>query len=247
MEGKEEYIFLKKENQRLLDENRKLRIENAELKDRIQKYEENLFASGISDSRNVMPSIGNEAFCASKNAEMIEASFQPDNATDTHGKAAVYVNTSQIQVSFDQLLPLSEGTPQRNIDKTSSTPKKLELFHSLFCGRTDVYAKRYNNLKSGKTGYAPVCANAGTPHLCDKKKYTCGECPNRELIPLSDKVICNHIIGKDELARDVIGIYPIFPDNTVCFLAIDLDKENWRTDLNAILTGCRRVGIYPLG
>ena len=110
-----------------------------------------------------------------------------------------------------------------------------------------MYAKRYNNLKSGKTGYAPVCANAGTPHLCDKKKYTCGECPNRELIPLSDKVICNHIIGKDELARDVIGIYPIFPDNTVCFLAIDLDKENWRTDLNAILTGCRRVGIYPLG
>jgi len=37
MEGKEEYIFLKKDNQRLLDENQKLRIENAELKDQIKK------------------------------------------------------------------------------------------------------------------------------------------------------------------------------------------------------------------
>jgi len=47
MEGKEEYIFLKKENERLLDENQKLRIENAELKDKIQKYETHLFDPGV--------------------------------------------------------------------------------------------------------------------------------------------------------------------------------------------------------
>jgi len=31
VKGNEEYIFLKQENERLLDENHKLRIENAEL------------------------------------------------------------------------------------------------------------------------------------------------------------------------------------------------------------------------
>lgn len=245
MEGKEEYLSLKRENERLLKENQKLRIENAELKDQIQKYEARLVDSGIMKNQNAAISTGSELFRAAKISELIEAPSQRDIATDTLGQSAVNVHPSQIQVSLDQLLPLSEGAPQGNIDKNSSTPEKLELFRSLFCGRTDVYAKRYNNLKSGKSGYAPVCANAGTPHLCDKKKYSCGECPNRELIPLSDKVICNHIIGKDEFARDVIGIYPIFPDNTVHFLAIDLDKENWRTDLNAILTGCRRAGICP--
>jgi len=245
MQGNEEYIFLKSENERLLEENQKLRLVNTELKEQIRKYEAHLFDIGVSDSRNVMPLMSNEDYQELKNSEMIEASLNRDKVIDTPEQAALYVNTSQIQVSFDQLLPLSEGTSQKNLDKTSSTPDKLELFRSLFCGRTDVYAKRYYNLKSGKSGYAPVCANAGKPYLCEKKKYTCGECPNRELISLSDKVICNHIIGRDELARDVIGIYPIFPDNTVCFLAIDLDKENWRTDLNAILAGCKHAGICP--
>jgi len=32
MQGNEEYIFLKSENERLLDENQKLRLENTELK-----------------------------------------------------------------------------------------------------------------------------------------------------------------------------------------------------------------------
>jgi len=245
VEEKEEYIFLKTENERLLDENQKLRIENAELKYQIQKYEAQLVDSGVLDSRNITPLMGIDDYQDSKNSEMIETSFQRDKVADVSENATLYVNTSQIQVSFDQLLSFAESTPQRNIDKTSSTPEKLELFRSLFCGRTDVYAKRYYNMKSGKFGYSPVCASAGKPHLCEKKKYTCGECPNRELISLSDKVICNHIIGDDALARDVIGIYPIFPDNTVCFLAIDLDKENWKIDVNAILAACKRAGICP--
>ena len=165
MEGKEEYLSLKRENERLLKENQKLRIENAELKDQIQKYEARLVDSGIMKNQNAAISTGSELFRAAKISELIEAPSQRDIATDTLGQSAVNVHPSQIQVSLDQLLPLSEGAPQGNIDKNSSTPEKLELFRSLFCGRTDVYAKRYYNLKSGKSGYALVCANAGTPHL----------------------------------------------------------------------------------
>ena len=219
MVREEEFLFLKQENERLFDENQRLRLANAELKEIIRKHEARQVDSGVSYLR--------------------------DTVADSPEKAALCVNSSQIQVSFDQLLSISERAPQRNIDKNSSTREKLELFRSLFSGRTDVYAKRYYNLNSGKSGYMPVCANAWNPHLCERKKYTCGECPNRELIPLSDREICNHILGKDEFARDVIGIYPIFPDNTVSFLAIDLDKENWKTDLNAILAGCKHAGICP--
>ena len=118
MEEKEEYIFLKTENERLLDENQKLRIENAELKDQIQKYEAQLFDSGVSDFRNITPLMGVDDYQDSKNSEMIEISFQRDKVADVSENAALYVNSNQIQVSFDQLLPLSESTPQKIIDKT---------------------------------------------------------------------------------------------------------------------------------
>ena len=244
MDGKEEGSFLKKENERLLAENQKLRSENSELKEKIRKYEAQVFDPGASGSHSVN-SFGRINSRDSQTSEKLVDSVQREKEKNSPEQAALFVNIRQIQGSFDQLLSVSESTPRKDVDKTSTTPEKLELFRSLFCGRTDVYAKRYYNMKSQKTGYAPVCANAGRPLLCEKKKFTCGECPNRELIPLSDKVICNHIIGRDEHARDVIGIYPIFPDNTVCFLAIDLDKENWRTDLNAILAVCKRAGICP--
>ena len=40
-----------------------------------------------------------------------------------------------------------------------STPKeKIHLFMSLFKGREDVYAKRFEK-KDGKGGYSPVCMN----------------------------------------------------------------------------------------
>lgn len=40
-----------------------------------------------------------------------------------------------------------------------STTEKLVLFRRLFRGRDDVYAVRWESKATGKSGYAPACAN----------------------------------------------------------------------------------------
>ena len=45
------------------------------------------------------------------------------------------------------------------VSKKSSPQEKINLFKSLFIGRDDVYALRWFNSKSGKSGYSPVCEN----------------------------------------------------------------------------------------
>ncbi len=128
-------------------------------------------------------------------------------------------------------------------NKYSTPQQKIDLFKSLFCGRTDVYAKRYYNTKTGKSGYVPACSNEWVNFVCDKKKYTCSKCPNRSFIKLSDKVIYNHLKGDDEFCRDVIGIYPMMPDETTKFLAIDFDEENWKDDVTEVRKICRDYDI----
>ena len=46
-----------------------------------------------------------------------------------------------------------------SIDNGSSNEKKVALFRNLFFGRQDVYARRFENAKSGRSGYFPECAN----------------------------------------------------------------------------------------
>jgi hypothetical protein len=41
----------------------------------------------------------------------------------------------------------------------SSPAAKIALFRSLFRGRDDVYPRRFESRKTGKTGYQPACAS----------------------------------------------------------------------------------------
>ena len=64
--------------------------------------------------------------------------------------------------------------------QTLSLQEKVELFRSLFKGREDVFARRWYSKASGKGGYQPVCQNEWNRQLCDKRKFKCAECPNRQ-------------------------------------------------------------------
>ena len=47
----------------------------------------------------------------------------------------------------------------KGVDKYSPVEEKIKLFKSLFQGRQDVFARRFESAKTGKSGYQPVCEN----------------------------------------------------------------------------------------
>lgn len=126
----------------------------------------------------------------------------------------------------------------------SSAEEKIALFASLFKGRADVFARRFENRRTGRSGYAPACANEWLPGICEKPRVKCVRCPHRAFIPVGDSVIRQHLLGKDERgAPFVLGLYPMLPDETCCFLALDLDKADWRADAAALMETCGRLRV----
>jgi len=77
-----------------------------------------------------------------------------------------------------------------------STGDKVALFRRLFRGRSDVYPIRWESKTTGKSGYAPACANEWRAGVCEKPRIKCSDCPNRLLLPLSDAVIYGHLAGE---------------------------------------------------
>lgn len=127
----------------------------------------------------------------------------------------------------------------------SSAQEKIEFFLSLFKGREGLYAQRYYSVKTGKSGYTPVCKHEWDHELCNKKKYRCPECPNREFVSLTADVVKAHLIGRDLLCRDVAAIYPMLEDNTTWMLAVDFDENNWQADVSAFYRCCKKTGLTP--
>jgi hypothetical protein len=102
----------------------------------------------------------------------------------------------QKQVIADEQLPFGRQY-ESNVTNESTQEHKIALFRSLFRGREDVYPRRFESQRTGKSGYQPVCRNEWIRPFCQKPKIKCGDCENRNFIPLSDDVIRNHLIGID--------------------------------------------------
>jgi hypothetical protein len=130
------------------------------------------------------------------------------------------------------------------IDRHSPVQAKVRLFRSLFRGREDVYARRFESRRTGKHGYAPACANEWVRGVCEKLRIKCADCVHRRFLPLTDGVIRWHLSGAEGSGEPfVAGVYPLLPDDTCRFLAIDFDKSAWREDAAACLESCRRLGL----
>ncbi|MBP9749476.1 MAG: DEAD/DEAH box helicase [Candidatus Pacebacteria bacterium] len=99
-----------------------------------------------------------------------------------------------------------------------SKDEKIRLFRTLFHGREDVFARRWQKYEGGVSGYTPVYRNW-------KKKD--------EYEPLTDKHIENHLLGNTTL-----GVYPLQTDNTSYFAAVDFDGERWQVDVQKLLQIC---------
>jgi superfamily II DNA or RNA helicase/very-short-patch-repair endonuclease len=132
----------------------------------------------------------------------------------------------------------------RSVDQTSSSQTKIVLFRSLLRGREDVYPRRFESRKTGRSGYAPACANEWVRGVCEKPRIKCAECPNRRFLPVTDDVIRWHLSGCDPEGQPfVAGVYPLLQDETCFFLAVDFDKAGWRDDAAAFLETCRHLNL----
>lgn len=128
-----------------------------------------------------------------------------------------------------------------------SIEERVAIFHSLFKGREDVFARRWFSKTTGKSGYQPVCINEWRRGVCDKKKYKCADCPNRHFAPLTYQDLYRHLEGKDENCCDVVGLYAIMPDNNCAFLCTDFDdkscKYGYKDDVLAFVGVCKEWNI----
>ncbi len=139
---------------------------------------------------------------------------------------------------------LAEGniiTDQSNsfdhISNSSSPQDKIKLFMSLFRGRDDVYAKKWQN-KEGKTGYSPVCLNEWTRGICNKPRIKCSECMNKNYANPDSAMMDKHLRG-----NAVFGIYPMLSDETCYFLAMDFDDVGWEKDICVLRSICAEKNI----
>ena len=130
------------------------------------------------------------------------------------------------------------------MNNSSSPSDKIALFRSLFRGREDVYPRRFESRKTGKSGYQPACGNEWVHGVCRKPAIKCRVCPNQRFLPVTDDVVRQHLSGADRDGRDfVMGVYPMLRDETGFFLAMDFDKADWQEDVSAVLETCRRLDV----
>ena len=139
------------------------------------------------------------------------------------------------------------ATPVSGVNNYSPPAEKIELFLSLFAGREDVVAKRWENAGKGRSGYVPACISEWSP-ACPKTgggRMKCGDCPDQNFIRLSTDVMEKHLKG-----QLTIGVYPMFPDETCRFLAFDFDGKDYRPeelrrDVSAIREICaeKQIGM----
>ena len=138
----------------------------------------------------------------------------------------------------------ADESGQSGLTVTNQSPPaaKIKLFRSLFRGREDVYPRRFESRKTGKSGYAPACANEWVRGICEKPRIKCADCSNRRFLQITDEVIGWHLSGRDARGLDfVMGVYAMLQDETCFFLAVDFDDENWQQDTAAFLETCQRL------
>lgn len=123
------------------------------------------------------------------------------------------------------------------MENTDSLTNKLEIFKSLFKGREEVFAIRWE--KGNKSGYMP--ATIYDPYFYRThrvKNSEINKSENKQYEPFNDEQIEKHLNGRHQA-----GIYPLLQDNTSWLIAADFDKEKWVGESRTFLNVCRSIGI----
>ena len=104
----------------------------------------------------------------------------------------------------------------------------MALFRSLFAGRDDVYAQRWENQRTGKGGWGPAVAGG----------WGNARRPDREYLPFADEVAERHLAGQIHA-----GLYPLLRGDTCRLLVCDFDGPGWVLDSLAYLDAARAASV----
>ena len=99
--------------------------------------------------------------------------------------------------------------PPGLVHRRSPEDDKVAFFGALFAARTDVYAVRFDNQRTGKSGWVPAVRGGwqkGVRH--EDRKY----------LPLTSAVLAAHLLGEVH-----IGLYPLLDGDKCWWLAADFD------------------------
>lgn len=158
--------------------------------------------------------------------------------------------------------PFDPDQGARIIFPDTITTHMANRFFSYFWGRQDVYAKRFIKKETGAAGYYSQCANFWR-HGCHRRsrdKVPCKECQMREYKRLTIDDVKRHLEGRSVDGTDVIGIYPMLPDDTCRFIVFDFDNhakgaesddyangdDAYREEVDAVRQICQANGIAAL-
>ena len=139
---------------------------------------------------------------------------------------AVEAELARLRAENARLLKLLRLTPQQAAPPTpgqvaffeappgvvhhrSSQDAKVAFFGALFAARTDVYATRFDNHRTGKSGWVPAVRGGwrkGVRH------------EDRDYLPLTPAVLAAHLKGEVH-----IGLYPLLDGDRCWWLAADFD------------------------
>lgn len=115
--------------------------------------------------------------------------------------------------------------------------QKIAVFKSLFKGREDVFATRWE--KDNKSGYMPAYFYDLYHFRAHKMKGgTFQNYTDKSYLQLSEEQIAKHLNGEQ-----LIGLYPLLPDNTSWFIAADFDEGDWIASGRKFIQVCDEVSV----
>jgi superfamily II DNA or RNA helicase len=119
--------------------------------------------------------------------------------------------------------------PPGPVHKDSPNDAKVAFFRALFAARTDVYATRIENSRTGWRGWLPAVRGGwqrGVPH------------ERRDYLPLTKDVLAAHLKG------DVhVGVYPLLDGDRCWWLAADFDGQDALTEALMYVKAGRAFGV----
>ena len=159
--------------------------------------------------------------------------------------AALRSEVARLRVERDRLQRLLDLTPEQakapgpaqtamfdaapgTVDVRSPAEVKVAFYAALFAARTDAYAVRWENARSGKSGWMPAVRGGWRRGV---------HASQREYLPLTGEVLTGHLSGELE-----VGLYPLMEDDRCWWVAADFDGPLAMLDALAYLKAARAAG-----